>query len=67
MGKIKQKLKSTKGPHLSASSRAARKRAKQDVVYRMVVTSLERKIKGDVYRNVKIIINYAIAVSPWMT
>ena len=40
---------------------------KQDVVHRMVVTSLERKIRGDIYGNLKKIIDDAIAVSPWMT
>ena len=67
MGKSKQKHKSTREPQLSANSRAARKRAKQDVVHRMVVTSLESKTRGDVYGNVKKIIDDAIAVSPWMT
>ena len=67
MGKSKQKRKSTREPQLSANSRAARKRAKQDVVHRMVVTSLESKTRGDVYGNVKKIIDDAIAVSPWMT
>ena len=53
MGKSKQKRKSTREPQLSANSRAARKRAKQDVVHRMVVTYLERKTRGDVYGNAK--------------
>ena len=67
MGKSKQKHKSTREPQLSANSIAARKRAKQDAVHRMVLTSLESKTRGDVYGNVKKIINDAIAVSPWMT
>ena len=53
MGKSKQKRKSTREPQLSANSAAARKRAKQDVVHRMVATSLESKTRGDVYGNVK--------------
>ena len=53
MGKSKQKLKSTREPHLSANIRAARKRAKQDVVHKMVMTSHERKTRGDVCGNVK--------------
>ena len=48
-----QKRKSTREPQLSAKNIAARKRSKQDVVHRMVVTSLESKKRGDVYRNVK--------------
>ena len=32
----------------------------------MVVISLESKTRGDVYGNMKKIIDYAIAVSPWM-
>ena len=44
-GKSKQKRKSTKEPHLSENSRAARKRAKQDVVHMMVVASLREKNK----------------------
>ena len=67
MGKSKQKHKSTREPQLSANSRAARKRAKQDVVHGMVVTSLESKTRGDVYGNVKKIIDDDISVSPWMT
>ena len=63
MGNIKQKRKSTREPHFSANSRAASKRAKQDVVHTMVMTYLESKKRGDVYRNVKKI-NYSIAVSP---
>ena len=53
MGNSKQKLKSTREPQLSANSRVARKRAKQDVVHRMVMTSLESKTRGDVYENVE--------------
>ena len=67
MGKIKQKRKSTREPQLSANSRASRKKDKQDVVHGMAVTYLERKTRGDVYRNVKKIIDDSIAVSPWMT
>ena len=52
-GNSKQKRKSTRKPQLSAYSRAARKRAKQYVVHRMVVTSLESKKGGDVYKNVE--------------
>ena len=54
MEKSKQKYKSTREPQLSAKNRAARKRAKQNVVHGMVVTSLESKTRGDVYGNVKI-------------
>ena len=46
MGKRNQKLKSTREPQISANSRAARKRAKQDAVHRMVMTSLESKTRG---------------------
>ena len=53
MGKSKHKHKSTRKPQLSANSRAARKRAKQDVSLRMVVTSLESKTTGNVYGNMK--------------
>ena len=67
MGKSKQKHKSTRETQISENSRSARKRAKQDVVHRMVVTSLKRKTKGDVYVNMKIIIDDAISVSPRMT
>ena len=66
-GKSKQKLKYTREPQLSANSRAARKRSKQDVVHRMVVPSLESKTRGDFYGNLEKSINDAIAVSPWMT
>ena len=38
----------TREPQLSANSRADRKRAKKDVVHRMVITSLESKTRGDV-------------------
>ena len=48
MGKIKHKLKSTRESQLSANIRAARKIPKQDVVHRMVITSLESKTRGDV-------------------
>ena len=47
MGKSKHKQKPTGGPQLSENSRAARKRPKQDVVHRMVVTSLESKTNGE--------------------
>ena len=60
MGKSKQKQKSTREPQLSANSRAARKRAKQDIVHGMVVTSLEIKTRGDIYINVKNIIDDVI-------
>ena len=53
MVKSKQKRKPTREPQISENSRAARKRDKQGVVHRMVVTSLESKIRGDVYGNVK--------------
>ena len=53
MGKSKQKYKSTKETQLSANSRETRKRAQQDVVHIMVMTSLESKTRGDVYGNVK--------------
>ena len=53
MGKIKQKRKSTREPQLSANGRADRKRSTQDVVHRTVVTSLKRKIRGDVNGNLK--------------
>ena len=53
MGKIKKKRKSTREPHLSENSRAARKRDKQDVVHKMVMTYLERKTRGGVYVNMK--------------
>ena len=67
MGKSKQKLKSTREPQLPANIIGARKRAKQDVVHRMVSTSLERKTRGDVYVNVKKIIDDAISVIPYIT
>ena len=66
MGNSKHKLKSTRETQLSANSRAARKRAKQDVVFRMVMTYLETTERGDSYVNVKNI-NDAISVSPYMT
>ena len=66
MDKSKQKRKSTRETQLLENSRVARKRAKQYVVHRMVVTSLEKKTRGDVYGNVKKIINDAIDVMPWM-
>ena len=47
MGTSKQKIKCTREPQISANGRADRKRAKQDVVHRMVMTSLESKT-GDV-------------------
>ena len=53
MGKSKQKRKSTREPQLSAKSIVAIKISKQDVVHRMVVTSLESKTRGDVYGNLK--------------
>ena len=48
MGKSKQKQKFTREPQLPANSKAARKKAKQDVVHRVVMTSLESKTRGDV-------------------
>ena len=65
MEKSKHRSKSTREPQLSANSRAAKKRTKQDIVHRMVMTSLEIKKRGDVYGNLKVI-NDAIAVRPWM-
>ena len=53
MGKRKQKRKSNRETLLSANGRADRKRAKQDVVHRFVLTSIEGKIIGDVYGNFK--------------
>ena len=53
MGKRKHKRKFTREPQLSANSRAAMKRAKQDVVHRVVMIFLESKTRGDVYVNVK--------------
>ena len=53
MVKSKQKLISTRETQLSANSRAVRKRAKQDIVHSMVVTSIESKTRGDFYRNVE--------------
>ena len=46
MEKSKQKHKSTREPQISANSISAKKRAKQDVVRGMVVTSLEIKTRG---------------------
>ena len=67
MGKIKQKRKSTRENQISVNSIVSRKRYKQDVVHGMVATPLESKTRGDVYGNVKKIINDGITVSPWMT
>ena len=53
MGKSKQKLKSTREPQLLTNSIVSRKRDEQDVVNRMVMTSLESKTRVDVYGNVK--------------
>ena len=53
MGKIKQKQKFTREPHLSENSRASRKIAKQYVVHKMVVIYLESKTRGDVCGSVK--------------
>ena len=53
MWKSKQKHKSTREPQLPANSRASRKRAKQDVFHRMVMTSLESKTRSDLYINMK--------------
>ena len=53
MGKNKQKHKSTRETHISANSIAARKRAKQDVVHRMVMKYLGNNTRGDVYENMK--------------
>ena len=53
MGKRKSKRKSTREPQLSSNSRAARKRAKQYVILRMVMEYIESKIGGDVYGDVK--------------
>ena len=61
MGNSKKKRKSNREPQLSTNRRAASKRAKQDVVHRMVMKSLESKTRGDVYGN------DAIVVRPWMT
>ena len=67
MGKSKHKRESIREPQLSANSRSARKISKKDVFRRMVVASLESKTKGDVYGNMKKIIDDVIAVSPWIT
>ena len=53
MGKSKQKRKSIREPQLSSNSTSDRKRAKQYVVHRIVITSLESKTRGDVYGNEK--------------
>ena len=53
IGKSKHKHKSTRELHISSNSRAARKRDKQDVVHRMVMTHIESKTRGDIYVNVK--------------
>ena len=44
----KDKRKCTREPQVSENSREARKRSKQDVVHRMVMTTLESKTRGDV-------------------
>ena len=67
MEKIKQKRKSTKEPQISANNRASRKRAKQDMVHKIVMTSIERKTRGDAYVNMDESIDDAIAVSPCIT
>ena len=41
------------GSHISENSVAARKRAKQDVVHRMVMASQESRTRGGFYGNVK--------------
>ena len=66
MGKSKQKRKYIREPQLTENSIEARKVAKQDVVHRMVSTSLESKTRSDIYGNVKKIIDDAIFVSPLM-
>ena len=53
MGRSKHKHKSARETWLSANSRVDRKRDKQDVVHRMVMTSIEIKTIGDVYGHVK--------------
>ena len=53
MGKSKHKCNSAREPQLSANSIAARKRVKQDVFHRIVVTSIDNITRGDVYGNVK--------------
>ena len=67
MGKSKQRRKSTREPQLSANSRVASNRDKQDMVHRMVMPSLDIKTRDEFYGNVKKIIDYAIDVGPWMT
>ena len=66
IGESKQKLKYTREPQLSGNSGAARKKAKQYVVHRMIMTYLESKTRGGVYGNVKKIMYNAISVSQWM-
>ena len=53
MGKRKQKRKSTREPQISSNSISVRNRAKQDMVHRMVMSSLDIKTRGDVYGNEK--------------
>ena len=65
MRKSKQKIKFTREPQHTENSIEYRKRAKQYVVRRMVMTYLESKMRVDVYGNVKEIIDDFIAVSPW--
>ena len=48
MGKSKQKRKSNRYPQLSENNKADRKRAKKDVVHRMVMTALDIKTRDDV-------------------
>ena len=48
MGTSKHKRRRTREPHLSENSRVARKRAKQDVVHGMVMTSLDIKTRGNI-------------------
>ena len=66
MVKRKHKHKSTIEPQLSANIRAARNSSKQDMVHRMVMTSIESKTPGDICGNVKKIIDDAISVSLWI-
>ena len=46
MGSSKQEQKSTREPQISSNSIEDGKRAKQDVVHRMVMTSLDSKTRG---------------------
>ena len=62
----KQKKKPTRETQISENSRAARNRAKQDFVYRMVVTYPERK-KEVMFTDMWKIINDAIDVNRGMT